>query len=683
MNKALKSFAALACIALASFSCQKIEESNEIQTSKVVNFTASALETRTVFGTPEGTKYPTLWTANDTKVKVSLNYASPKDAELTPSADGKTASFSVDIKDDETGSYTFYSLSPSSVALGISGGDYKSWSVEIPASQRPTENSVAENAQILVAQSEVVTEFPSSVKLNYKHLTAYGRMSLKNLELADATITSIALTASKNWVGRWYYYNESGQVAENSASATITLETNATDNLWFACAPVDLSGETIKVTVNTTNGPLVKEITLPANTKFESGVINKFAVDMDGIGFEESKVYSLVTDLSELTENSVVIIAAAEFDYAISTTQNTNNRGQASVTKSDDGKTVTDPGENVQVFTLEKGKADNAIAFNTGNGYIYASGTGNHLRTYSDLDTKGSFYVELTSAGTVLEASDESVNQKFIRYNGGSNMFSCYASSSTVQDLVNIYKLDGSGTDTPLIVVDDTEYTITVADAENGTVKASATAAKKGTEITMTITPDEGYTLDFLTVTDEDNNEIEVEDNAFAMPASNVTISATFKAKEVPSGDYFVKVTSATDLTDGEYLIVYEGSSLAFNGALETLDAASNTVSVEITENGIAVSEELSAATFTYDSSAKSLKSASGYYIGQTSDANGLKSSNSVTYENSISITSAGDADIVSGGAYLRYNPTSGQTRFRYYKSASYTGQKAVALYKK
>lgn len=555
MNKAFKTIAALACIALASFSCQKIEESNDIQTSKVVNFTASALETRTAFGTPDGTKYPTLWTANDAKVKVSLNYASPKDAELTPSADGKTASFSVEIKDDETGSYTFYSLSPSSAALGISGGDYKSWSVEIPASQKPTEKSVAENAQILVAQSEVVTEFPSSVKLNYKHLTAYGRMSLKNLELADATITSIALTASKNWVGRWYYYNESGQVAENSASATITLETNATDNLWFACAPVDLSGETLKVTVNTTNGPLVKEITLPADTKFESGVINKFAVDMDGIGFEESKVYSLVTDLSELTENSVVIIAAAEFDYAISTTQNTNNRGQASVTKSDDSKTVTDPGENVQVFTLEKGKADNTIAFNTGNGYIYASGTGNHLRTYSDLDTKGSFYVELTSVGTVLESSDESVNQKFIRYNGGSNMFSCYAANSSVQDLVNIYKLDGSGTDTPLIIVDNTEYTIAVADSENGIVTASAESAKKGTEITLTITPDEGYALKNLTVLDADQVVVfsteDADVNVFIMPASNVTVYAEFEE----SAGITVTKTMTSIVTENNYTI--------------------------------------------------------------------------------------------------------------------------------
>ncbi|MBO6172953.1 MAG: hypothetical protein J6N80_06295 [Bacteroidales bacterium] len=616
MNKAFKTIAALACIALASFSCQKIEESNDIQTSKVVNFTASALETRTVFGTPEGTKYPTLWTANDTKVKVSLNYASPKDAELTPSADGKTASFSVDVKDDETGSYTFYSLSPSSAALGISGGDYKSWSVEIPASQKPTENSVAENAQILVAQSEVVTEFPSSVKLNYKHLTAYGRMSLKNLELADATITSIALTASKNWVGRWYYYNESGQVAENSASATITLETNATDNLWFACAPVDLSGETLKVTVNTTNGPLVKEITLPDNTKFESGVINKFAVDMDGIGFEESKVYSLVTDLSELTENSVVIIAAAEFDYAISTTQNNNNRGQASVTKSDDSKTVTDPGENVQVFTLEKGKADNSIAFNTGNGYIYAAGGGNYLRTDTGLNAKGSFLVELTSEGTVLEASDNSVSQKYMRYNGSSSMFSCYAANSTVKDLVNIYKLKGSGNaDKPLIVVDNTEYTITVANVENGTVEASATAAKKGTEITLTITPAEGYLSDALTVKDAEGNDVEVKDNKFTMPASDVIVSATFKEKEEGVVEFiFGSNISATSGTiDGVTLTTVKNSGSnapAYNANYSqlrlyrynsmTLASESNIKSIVITYDGTNIGSDTAADTGSY-----------------------------------------------------------------------------------
>ena len=285
MNKAFKTIAALACIALASFSCQKIEESNDIQTSKVVNFTASALETRTAFGTPDGTKYPTLWTANDAAVKVSLNFANAKDAVVTPSSDGKTASFSVEIVPGESDeSYSFYSVSPSTASIAFSS-QHNSATIEIPASQKPSEVSVSENSQILVAQTEAFTEFPTTVKMNYSHLTAYGRFELLNLDLGTATINSIVLTASKNWVGRYFYYYADGSLAENSASSTITIETSATKNLWFACAPVDLSGETLKVTVNTTNGPLVREITLPEDTKFESGVINKFAINMDGIGF--------------------------------------------------------------------------------------------------------------------------------------------------------------------------------------------------------------------------------------------------------------------------------------------------------------------------------------------------------------------------------------------------------------
>lgn len=618
MNKAFKTIAALACIALASFSCQKIEESNDIQTSKVVNFTASALETRTAFGTPDGTKYPTLWTANDAAVKVSLNFANAKDAVVTPSSDGKTASFSVEIVPGESDeSYSFYSVSPSTASIAFSS-QHNSATIEIPASQKPSEVSVSENSQILVAQTEAFTEFPTTVKMNYSHLTAYGRFELLNLDLGTATINSIVLTASKNWVGRYFYYYADGSLAENSASSTITIETSATKNLWFACAPVDLSGETLKVTVNTTNGPLVREITLPEDTKFESGVINKFAINMDGIGFEESKVYTLVTDISDLTVDSKVIIAApdAKDGYAMSTTQNSNNRAQASVTKKDN--TIVDPADNVQIFTLEQGSVANTIAFNTGSGFIYAASSDkNYLRTQNNIDANASFSAEINGEGAAILIAQGTNKRNVLRYNGSNTppVFSCYADDSSVKGVVNIYKLNGSGNETPLIIVDNTEYTITVANVENGTVEASATAAKKGTEITLTITPAEGYLSDALTVKDAEGNDVEVKDNKFTMPASDVIVSATFKEKEEGVVEFiFGSNISATSGTiDGVTLTTVKNSGSnapAYNANYSqlrlyrynsmTLASESNIKSIVITYDGTNIGSDTAADTGSY-----------------------------------------------------------------------------------
>ena len=76
-------------------------------------------------------------------------------------------------------------------------------------------------------------------------------------------------------------------------------------------------------------------------------------------------------------------------------------------------------------------------------------------------------------------------------------------------------------------------YSVSVATAENGTVSVSPKNAVPGTTVTVTVTPDEGYELDELIVTDEDGNTIAVKDEGdgkytFTMPESRVTIKATF-----------------------------------------------------------------------------------------------------------------------------------------------------------
>lgn len=93
---------------------------------------------------------------------------------------------------------------------------------------------------------------------------------------------------------------------------------------------------------------------------------------------------------------------------------------------------------------------------------------------------------------------------------------------------------------------------------ENGTVEANVEEAAEGEEITLTATPDAGYEFSEWYVLDGDANEVAVTNNKFIMPASNVTVSATFTA--IPT--HYVMYTSlGEEVGEGEE--VYEGSCIA------------------------------------------------------------------------------------------------------------------------
>ena len=78
-----------------------------------------------------------------------------------------------------------------------------------------------------------------------------------------------------------------------------------------------------------------------------------------------------------------------------------------------------------------------------------------------------------------------------------------------------------------------TEYAVTVSTADNGSVAVSPKNAEKGDTVTVTVTPDEGYVLESLTVTDKDGDKVSTtkgEDGkyTFTMPGSAVTVKAVF-----------------------------------------------------------------------------------------------------------------------------------------------------------
>ncbi|MBR5983529.1 MAG: T9SS type A sorting domain-containing protein [Bacteroidales bacterium] len=143
----------------------------------------------------------------------------------------------------------------------------------------------------------------------------------------------------------------------------------------------------------------------------------------------------------------------------------------------------------------------------------------------------------------------------------------------------------------------------------------------------------------------------------------------------------YTKVTSEDQIVPGgKYLIVYEEGNLAFDGSLTTIDAVANTKSVTISNSSISVDDNNFYFTLDVVAGGYSVKSASGYFIGNTSDANTIKTSLTEAYLNTIDF-STDSIEIVSAGTHLRYNSNSDQARFRYYKNTTYARQKKIALY--
>lgn len=95
-------------------------------------------------------------------------------------------------------------------------------------------------------------------------------------------------------------------------------------------------------------------------------------------------------------------------------------------------------------------------------------------------------------------------------------------------------------------------YDVAVSDGAHGSVTVSPRSASKGSTVTVTVTPDKGYALETLSVTDKNGSALDLTDRGngkytFTMPSSPVTVAATFMDDntmlnffvDVPAGAYY------------------------------------------------------------------------------------------------------------------------------------------------
>lgn len=101
----------------------------------------------------------------------------------------------------------------------------------------------------------------------------------------------------------------------------------------------------------------------------------------------------------------------------------------------------------------------------------------------------------------------------------------------TVTNPSNSGSSSGGGSSTP-------RYAVTVPDkTENGSLSVSSKNAKRGSNVTITATPDKGCEVDEIVAKDANGNKLTLKDNGdgtytFTMPASKVTVTAAFAEKK-------------------------------------------------------------------------------------------------------------------------------------------------------
>ena len=162
-----------------------------------------------------------------------------------------------------------------------------------------------------------------------------------------------------------------------------------------------------------------------------------------------------------------------------------------------------------------------------------------NMQTYTILDNTD---LQLNTVENSSEMSYSSNTGKFYVNDAANNLYSF--SVPDENGLTNLTKVDlvaGGLNVTGLGIYNDPDfnwdqedssrkYDVTITPTENGTVKVDPTSAAAGTQVTITATPDQGYEVGSIVVTDAEGNTIAVTNNAFVMPAGGATVTVTLQA---------------------------------------------------------------------------------------------------------------------------------------------------------
>ena len=521
----------------------------------VMTFVAEAPDTRTSVAI-NGNVAEYSWSKGDKVgfyyVATDVDYKKKGNSEEAVIAEDGTATFTASFEANKNAtSYNIGAFYPGNSWMShATENPFNNVKVKISNEQALTNGSFDPAADLMMSKPFMGVELKAeTVKtLEFTRIAAIGKMNLKLTDMVEGeVIKSVKFTL----LAEDTHFN--GPVVLDMENSTYVLGTTGTSNyvnltgslaanadrtaIFFTCFPGEYSGD-YTIEVKTDKATYSKEGTLKTALVFTAGdVLNFNATVEDRTEVEiPTDVYTLLTDIGELTAGDKIIIAAANSDFALSTTQNGNNRGQAAITKS--GNTISF-NDDVQILTVEAGNKAGTFAFNTGEGYLYAASSGsNYLRTETTLSDNSSWTITIETDGTATIKAQGTNTRNWLRYNSSSSIFSCYASDQ--QDVV-IYYLDGVEPDYLTVSTNTISFTakggeetftvsknfeaevsvtcdnslFTITPGENGSYTVAASVNETTETITGDITVTAGEFTKTIAVTQE------------GKPAEGETISAT------------------------------------------------------------------------------------------------------------------------------------------------------------
>ena len=447
----------------------------------------------------------------------------------------------------------------------------------------------------------------------------------------------------------------------------------------------------------------VKTFTTAAPEQEEEEYTPIANVELDGTYTVKGVVTALSSRGFILTDDSGSIFYYGSKNYAIGQTLTVTGKiSQYNKGLQIDGTSATIVEGEVVTYEYPTPATADAAAIDA-----FISNTANRLATYvtltGDLDISGSYYnvaVEgTTNMGSIYYPSNDikaalttgtniTIKGYAIAVSGG-KYYNVVASEVTTNYVIP--KVTPAATSMSFVAEGESKSVeLTVAGQGENQLFAKSNnehfvATIEGTTLTVTAAANESTEAKTATVT----VYMAATADAEAVASAEITCSQAAPSTGDDGGETtqksYVKVTSASDITAGQYLIVYEEGALALNSSLSKIDAEGNGTAVTITDGKIVSTADVDKMSFTFAvvNGGYSIKATNGKYIGSTANKNELKENTSAIV-NVVTLQSAGDVHIVgTAGSVLRYNnATTNGTRFRYYKSASYTSQQPIHLYK-